>query len=114
MTSITPPSLWDPIDKNPSPHYIWPELDECDPSLQLRADNTTIQNSPDPRDIPSIIPTALDNMELGFGKYRYKTPAQLLVTDPGYIVWMYEQTERGACSEELYLKAKEIYVPTRR
>ena len=115
MSNITSPSLWDPIDKNLSPKFLWPILDECDPAADMRMDDGVKLELPDPRDEPTYVAkTALDNCELGFGKYRYKTPVQLLETDPGYIVWVYEQTERGCCSEDLYNQAKKIYVPTKR
>jgi len=47
----------------------------------------------------------VDDMELGFGKYKGYTPSDLLDIDPSYIVWMYENVQPIRCSRELYMDA---------
>lgn len=107
MPSITPPSLWDndeipeqEDDRNPFTQRVVYEPPESD----------------DPRDTESVASSALDNLPLDFGKHRGKTPTQLLKTDPGYIVWIRENTERLCFSEETYQRAKQLVkaLPPRR
>ena len=49
----------------------------------------------------------IDALPLKFGKYKGRTPNQVAVIDPSYIVWMYKHVESsylGAqhmCSKEL-------------
>lgn len=44
----------------------------------------------------------IDNIALSFGKYKGQTPNEIGNTDPGYIVWLYENLENKVCSNELY------------
>lgn len=47
-----------------------------------------------------------DSFPLRFGKYQGKTPTEVLEIDPGYVVWLFDNTE-VAISEELYDAALE-------
>jgi len=47
----------------------------------------------------------IDNLPMGFGKYKGETPSNLLDIDPSYIVWMYENVQPIRCSRELYIDA---------
>lgn len=48
----------------------------------------------------------LDRTRLDFGKYRGRTPEELVEVDPSYVVWMYENVEPKRCSRDLYLDAE--------
>ncbi len=37
----------------------------------------------------------MDDKQLGFGKYAFKTPNQIADSDPRYIVWLYEEHKEG-------------------
>lgn len=48
-----------------------------------------------------------DNTPLAFGKYKGKSPGEVAEIDPGYIVWLYAETDRkGICSKALYRACK--------
>lgn len=44
----------------------------------------------------------LDDTPLEFGKYKGKTPDYISDYDPGYIVWLWENTTVAHCSKALY------------
>lgn len=46
----------------------------------------------------------LDDTPLKFGKYKGKTPTDIARTNPGYIVWIYENIEIKHCTQTLYKK----------
>jgi hypothetical protein len=48
---------------------------------------------------------AFDHAPLGFGKHIGKTPNEISEIDPGYIVWLYENTE-GNVSRALYVACR--------
>lgn len=48
-----------------------------------------------------IKPT-IDNSPVTFGKYRGKTPNQILFENPSYIKWMYLNFKSPPCTKELY------------
>ena len=43
-----------------------------------------------------------DDTPLAFGKHKGKSPSMIADTDPDYILWLYEDTDTNAVSEELY------------
>lgn len=50
--------------------------------------------------------TKLDTTPLCFGKYKGKTPLEVLGINPDYLVWMYKEVERfPTCSAELAFRA---------
>lgn len=48
----------------------------------------------------------LDTTPLDFGKYKGKTPEQIANINPGYIVWLFEKTQRQVFSPDLYEECK--------
>jgi len=67
----------------------------------------------DPDDAPFPLETTepteewLDHSPLTFGKYKGKTPNQVSVTDPGWLVWAFENvSNRSVCSKLLYNDCK--------
>ena len=45
----------------------------------------------------------LDRTPLTFGKHKGQTPEEVADTDPGYIVWLYENVEPRKVSRGLYV-----------
>ncbi len=50
-----------------------------------------------------------DNMAIGFGKYRTRTPLEVLAIDPGWLVWAKRETGRILCSDEVQEQAQRRY-----
>lgn len=44
----------------------------------------------------------LDDTPITFGKYKGKTPDEISDVDPKYIIWLWEDTNLGVCSEAMY------------
>jgi len=64
---------------------------------------------PEPRDsLFAVSPEEGNNTPIGFGKYRAKTPVQILECDPEYLRWAIQVTGRINCSEPVRLAALEM------
>lgn len=50
----------------------------------------------------------IDDKKLGFGKYKKKTPNELMYHDPCYIKWMYENVRGEKCTGFVYSLCCEI------
>lgn len=48
----------------------------------------------------------LDAAPIGFGKYRTRTPLEILAIDPGWLVWAKRETGRIICSDTVHEQAK--------
>jgi len=44
----------------------------------------------------------IDHIRLNFGRHNGKTPDQVSVIDPNYIIWMWDKFDDPPCSEALY------------
>lgn len=44
----------------------------------------------------------LDHTPLCFGKHMSKTPDEISQTNPGYVIWLYEQCKPQVVSRALY------------
>lgn len=44
-----------------------------------------------------------DDVEMRFGKYAGQTPEAIAKIDPGYVVWLYEESPHVRISRALYL-----------
>lgn len=55
----------------------------------------------------------LDHTPLTFGKYKGKTPSEIAVDDPSYIVWMHNNIKRPLCSYVLAKDCAETLLATR-
>jgi len=49
-----------------------------------------------------------DTVPVDFGKYNGHAPDDISHDDPGYIVWLFEETDRDCVSRALYLACKEM------
>lgn len=49
-----------------------------------------------------ITPEQLDHTPLTKGKHKGKTPSQVALDDPSYVVWMCENWDVMPCSKLLY------------
>jgi hypothetical protein len=47
----------------------------------------------------------LNTVPVGFGKYKDKSPVEILECDPAYLVWAIKTTGRIQCSEAVALAA---------
>ena len=55
--------------------------------------------------------TNVDEMPLMFGKYKGRTPNDIVETDPAYIVWLWEVVEKQkskVVSRKMYLAATDL------
>ena len=75
-TSITRPSSWD-FGAHPDQHR-----EETGSSSGAK-----IAETETPPALQAEFPSALDNTPLVFGKYKGKTPVQIAVFDPYYLLW---------------------------
>lgn len=50
---------------------------------------------------------SIDDKPLTFGKYKGKTPNELLEEDPGYLVWMMNNFENGVPFTPVVMRAAE-------
>lgn len=50
--------------------------------------------------------TNLDDTPLRFGKYKGRTPRQVSLDDPGYIVWLGSNTKNPPVSRDLVLECE--------
>lgn len=53
-------------------------------------------------------PSSIDNLALTYPKYRGKTPVQVAVRDPSYLVWCFEKFGTQVCSQELRDWCKQV------
>ena len=60
-----------------------------------------------PTNCPMKVSGERDNTPLTFGKYKGHTPESVSVSDPGYIVWLYENVNPKQCSKALYHDASD-------
>ena len=49
----------------------------------------------------------IDDMPLSFGKYKGKTPNEILELDAGYLIWAYDNIEQVIMSDDLHDQACE-------
>lgn len=59
--------------------------------------------------LEEFLEATIDDEPLGFGKYKGRTPKEVLYINPGYIVWAKENVSLFECSDEVYEQAKEDY-----
>jgi hypothetical protein len=112
MPHITPPSQWDTDENTMDIPKVF--SDTWHPSYNSHLSHPDSNKYTLPDKVKWMPENAADQLPLDFGKYRGKTLEQILKTDPGYLVWIHDHTERGIVSEELYKQAKELYVPRSR
>lgn len=104
MAQISYPSSWD-FGREPERGTAFPQY----PMFQEPKEQQAALFKPpaDPRDdigVPSG--NDLDSTPVGFGKYRTRTPLEILAIDPGWLVWAMAETGRLLCSEEIHMQAK--------
>lgn len=94
-TSITRPSSWDfgvhPLATEAEiaaarKNMLWNDQMQQEETAAKIADAALLRAPAEPA-LSKEFPSALDNTPLVFGKYKGKTPVQIAVFDPYYLLW---------------------------